>query len=1600
MYLIHALYPYDAQRIIDAIPADIRPYVVLNLAMRAANGDGYEVADAWLNTCAQNGIWAMVQPSSGVDNSMSDTDLTNYEKLYQKYPNMVGYNFCEQTWGFDNTSFAQRLGFYCQLLSLADTYGGYLYINDCFSLSNTAWNSISKFKASQDFANRTKTYKANFIFGNKFTHSYGYYDNQSGALGVFLSGHAGNYAVRFDQFAWGWSGRGQVFGVENPTGRMEGYGYNTLLACPEVVQGVPIVEEMLLHGAAVIDGPEVPEYSSIYYNGEQTPTFKNMISDIFRKVLDGTIRIPLANEVATRAKIAYVPMVGVNPPADFYTGLYEMDGQREINRTWFKKTGRYPAIPVLFSNAAYETSMFSSANVVVSSTLSSRWPTQQAKVNEFNSLFPVDSTGDLFAGRFANKWLTYNPYINTDQDANGVLMLKYNTCASLDLTYTAHTLGVVTENAGSISIYLNNYRSDKSQMWADYPDGVPTSQESNYLLHPVDSQLRTSVIKVNGATSQPSFTLTERGSHKPSTASDTWSGGVYTLTINHNGPVDVMIQCSGSATGRPTVPATVTVTAPSAPPSYKVSPYMRVYAVGFSGQSGVDAERYDEIGLNVKSISNGDWIKFSNVDFGSGATGFIARASGTEGGNIELRLDSPSGTLIGTCVVASTGSDHTWKTFPSEVNSSTATGVHDLYLRFTGNSSSSLFKLASWQFGSADTPPFAPDDHTAAVVANGRVLVSWAAVAGATGYNVKRSLNSGGPYITVAAGITGTSHTDTDVSNGVTYYYVISAVNANGEGPDSTEMSLLIQRVLSPVADTYVKNGGSAGSNYGTLPSMEVKYDSTLNSGLTRESFLRFDVSGLASALNAQLRLVPVAADNLNPVINYEFVSDDSWLETGLNWNNQVSGSGEILATSTTCIAGDPIVFDVTNRFRIEAAGDGSLSLRISAPAPGGRWVSFATRENSTISYRPIIEYLLPGPSVPAGLGAAVADNGLVQLAWNAAAGATSYVVKRATNAGGPYAIVASGITTTSHADDSLTGLQSYYYVVSALNAENQSGDSAEAGVVSGGLGTLDASTTVVVGGSTSLTAAAEGNPTPAYHWQISTDGGVNWSYLVEDAHHAGANTATLVITDATPEKHGSRYRYEAANTYGAVTSNATTLTVEAPPAPPAPPVSQQAVTTGHAATFTVTSTGNPAPTYRWQVSTDGGANWVNLTNDTHHDGTHTSSLLVKNATASMSGNRYRCIVENVHGTQTSAAGTLIVAPAHFTEPVALVLDASRNLYVADAASHTIQKITAQLACSPFAGASGLPGSTDSTGTSARFNQPRALVLNQTGDIFVADAGNGSIRKINTNGAVTTLATGFSAPKGIALDAAGNAYVADSAANTIHRVTPDGVVTRYAGTAGQSGSTEGIGAAARFTAPTHTLVDNAGYLFIADTGNHVLRTVAQSGTILIYAGQAGMTGIADGPIQQALLNQPQGMAADSDNNLYFADTGNHTIRMIGDLDEVLTIAGKPGTAGLRDGIEQDALFNQPASVVYDGNGNLYVADTGNAAIRKIVLATGQVTTLVLTTATTTGTNSGTSPSPDTGNNSGGGGGSVSLWYFVLFTMFAAIRLGWRWKNKR
>lgn len=615
MWLVHIdnSYGEDAQQCIDAIPADVRPYVVFNLAITNSE-DNAKIAQ-WLAVCQQNDVWAMVQCSAGTRNSMSTTDITQYEQFYQDYSCLIGYNFCEQNWGFDDAEglypLTTQLELYCKLLELAHTYGGYLYINDSQSISNNPINTIAKMKKSSNFPAYSKTYADHLIFGDKTTMGYGYYDNESACLGMFLSGHAGYYAMRYDQYSWSYSGRGPVFGTETPASMNNSLAW---FSCPEAVMGMPIVEHMMMTGATVIDGPEIPIISCLY-GGKQTPAFKNMICDIMRKVVDGTIRIPTRQQVLDRTKVCMVlnsyNTVGDDTP--LYEGLYQMDGHRKENKTWLKKSGRYATIPTVATMddaAAFDIKVAQKS----SNLYTSRWATTDAKVTELNALYPEVSTGDMYVGRMQNLLLAYNPYVNTDQNTTASVPLQYNTCSSLSLDYPAHTFSVVTEQSDGISIYLNNYRTDKSSLWTQYPNTSYTTGgvtygdntaarmtqytvqqyvKNTFIDNPVHNTLRLSVITITGCTAQPTYTLTDRSSHAVSSASASYAEGTWTLTVSHNGPVDLDIQCAGSNTNRldvPTYSAIAEIPTPSgveqeAPMEISTVDDWKAYAAKFSNGS-------------------------------------------------------------------------------------------------------------------------------------------------------------------------------------------------------------------------------------------------------------------------------------------------------------------------------------------------------------------------------------------------------------------------------------------------------------------------------------------------------------------------------------------------------------------------------------------------------------------------------------------------------------------------------------------------------------------------------------------------------------------------------------------------------------------------------------------------------------------------------------------------------------------------------------------------------------------------------------------------------------------------------------------------------
>ena len=199
---------------------------------------------------------------------------------------------------------------------------------------------------------------------------------------------------------------------------------------------------------------------------------------------------------------------------------------------------------------------------------------------------------------------------------------------------------------------------------------------------------------------------------------------------------------------------------------------------------------------------------------------------------------------------------------------------------------------------------------------------------------------------------------------------------------------------------------------------------------------------------------------------------------------------------------------------------------------------------------------------------------------------------------------------------------------------------------------------------------------------------------------------------------------------------------------------------------------------------------------------------------------------------------------AAFNAPVGISLDAFGNLFVADSKNAVIRKITPAAVVTTFAGAAGVIGSTDSP---SRFNAPFGLTVNfSTSILYVGDSSNNTIRKITSSGVVSTLAgtplttgatdgTGgsalFNLPEGEATDAAGNVYIADTASSTIRKMTPTGTVTTIAGQAGVQGLTDGTGTASLFNQPEALTVDTAGNIYVADTGNGVIRKITPVGVV-------------------------------------------------------------------------------------------------------------------------------------------------------------------------
>jgi sugar lactone lactonase YvrE len=351
------------------------------------------------------------------------------------------------------------------------------------------------------------------------------------------------------------------------------------------------------------------------------------------------------------------------------------------------------------------------------------------------------------------------------------------------------------------------------------------------------------------------------------------------------------------------------------------------------------------------------------------------------------------------------------------------------------------------------------------------------------------------------------------------------------------------------------------------------------------------------------------------------------------------------------------------------------------------------------------------------------------------------------------------------------------------------------------------------------------------------------------------------------------------------------------------------------------------------------------------------------------------------NGTQGYKGDGGSATSAELYGPAGVAVDASGNLYIADASNNRVREVNAATGVITTVAGTGVAGYSGDGGpaTSAELNDPSGIAVDAAGDLYIADTGNNRIREVSAKtGTITTVAGSgtkgyggdnglaisaeLNGPYGVAINTAGNLYIADSGNNVIREVgAATGVITTVAGNGTGGFSGDGSPAtSAELHDPLGVAVDTAGNLYIADTNNqHIRKVDATTALITTVAGNVwGGTGFGhsggNGPATAAGtgLWSPEGVAVDAFGNLYVADMNDQSIRQV-NVTGIITMVAGNGTAGYSgdNGPAIMAELNKPKGMTLDAFGNLYIADTGNRRIRKVAapsVATGSATTTVLT----------------------------------------------------
>jgi DNA-binding beta-propeller fold protein YncE len=309
---------------------------------------------------------------------------------------------------------------------------------------------------------------------------------------------------------------------------------------------------------------------------------------------------------------------------------------------------------------------------------------------------------------------------------------------------------------------------------------------------------------------------------------------------------------------------------------------------------------------------------------------------------------------------------------------------------------------------------------------------------------------------------------------------------------------------------------------------------------------------------------------------------------------------------------------------------------------------------------------------------------------------------------------------------------------------------------------------------------------------------------------------------------------------------------------------------------------------------------------------------------------------------------------AKLHSPEGIAIDAQGNLYVTEYRTSLVRKIDPQGNVSLLAGQSMKTGYANGPGPEALFDRPHGVAVDKAGNVYVCDMKNFLIRMIAPDGRVSTVAgrqgvsgtkdgvgeaAELSMPEAVVVDSRGNLFFTDTYNFTIRKIDPDRRVTTVAGKPGVAGYADGTGETVRFNKPIGLAIDAQDNLYIADSdydgkpnGNCLIRKMDRRGRVTTLAGVPGEAGHRYGPAKQALFNRPVGIAVTPDGVVFVADTEADLIRMIDKKGNVTTIGGQYLQEKSAEGIGPEAAFFDPQALVMAPNGDLYITDTHNSKI--------------------------------------------------------------------